>query len=641
MNRLAYLSLNFFAFGMSIELSPLWISLKTASTATIIAFFWGIIIARLMLDFRGKLKGAIDSILLAPLVLPPTVVGFLLLLLLGKNGPVGKFLGLWDIRIIFTWYATVIAAVVVAFPLMYQTTLGAFKQIDYNLIEAARTLGASETKIFWQVMLPLAKPGLISGMLLTFARALGEFGATLMLAGSIPGETQTIPVAIYFASESGAIDQALFWVVLILFISFTVVLAINYLSDYGYRQKKSSTTLVSSPNILARSFASLRMTTRTFNILSKSDRETLDFTFYKDSNKSTELIVIIQKKLANFTLDVSFDSQQQPLGLLGGSGAGKSMILRCIAGLETPDRGQIILNGRVLFDSDKGINLPSCQRQVGFLFQNYGLFPHLTVAENIIFVLSKKQSKLLTKQQIEAQLLALNLQGLANRYPEELSGGQQQRVALARVLASDPEILLFDEPFSALDTYLHDRLEKLLINLLNRFGAPTLFVTHNLEEAYRVCDNLIVLDEGKIIAHDTKDNIFEHPLTFRTAQLTGCKNFSLAMAINSHQVRADYWECDLSLLEAIPANIAFVMIRAHQINFVETAGENTFPGYVVKTTETPHRVTVYLKLNRPPEDDEDYHLQAEVFKEKWQKIKDRPFPWLVQLHPRSVCALTE
>src|SRR6476469_7488102 len=188
---------------MELDLSPLWISLKTSFVATIFAFVAGIGVAGWMFAYRGKGKGLIDGILTLPLVLPPTVIGFLLLLLLGRNSPLGQLLMQFEITIIFSWFATVIAATVVAFPLMYKSVLTAFKQIDKDLINCARTLGASEARIFWQVLLPLAWPGVVAGTIMTFARALGEFGATLMLAGSIPGKTQTMPVAIFFAAEAG------------------------------------------------------------------------------------------------------------------------------------------------------------------------------------------------------------------------------------------------------------------------------------------------------------------------------------------------------------------------------------------------------------------------------------------------------
>lgn len=162
------------------DLSPIIISLKTATTATIISFFLGITVAWWMLNYKGKFKGIIESIFTAPLVLPPTVVGFLLLLLLGKNGFIGQILAKFGLSVIFTWYATVIASTVVAFPLMYKTALGAFRQINTNLLACARTLGAGENQLFWQIILPLAKHGLIAGTLLSFARALGEFGATFL-----------------------------------------------------------------------------------------------------------------------------------------------------------------------------------------------------------------------------------------------------------------------------------------------------------------------------------------------------------------------------------------------------------------------------------------------------------------------------
>lgn len=213
------------------DLTPISISLKTATTATVITFFLGIMAARWMLGYRGKSKGLIESLLTAPLVLPPTVVGFLLLLLLGRNGFIGQILDNFGVTVIFSWYATVIASTVVAFPLMYKTALGAFKQIDANLFACARTLGASESRIFWQIMLPLAKPGLIAGTLLAFARALGEFGATLMLAGSIPGKTETIPISIFFAAEGGAMDRALLLVIIMLAISLGVITAVNYWTE--------------------------------------------------------------------------------------------------------------------------------------------------------------------------------------------------------------------------------------------------------------------------------------------------------------------------------------------------------------------------------------------------------------------------
>ncbi|NEP43927.1 MAG: molybdate ABC transporter permease subunit, partial [Okeania sp. SIO2H7] len=213
-----------------------------------------------------------------------------------------------------------------------------------------------------------------------------------------------------------------------------------------------------------------------------------------------------------------------------------------------------------------------------------------------------------------------------------------QRIALARAFASQPEILLLDEPFSALDTHLRDRLEKLLIANVTNYRGVTLFITHNLEEAYRVCHDLLVIEGGKIVAQGVKQNIFERPPTLSVAKLTGCKNFSRVVARPGDRIEAIDWGCTLKTVEEIPESLSHVGIRAHQIAFVDDPynvsddpDRNIFPCWLVATSETPHRMTLFLKLHEPPTDPQDYHLQAEVFKEKWYGIEKLPFPWGVSL----------
>ena len=213
------------------DFSPLWISLKTAFLATIITSIIGIFISYKMANYKGRGRGLIDGVFTLPLILPPTVIGFFLLLICGKNGFVGKIFMSFNKNIIFSWSATVIAATVVAFPMMYRTCRSAFEQIDKNMISAARTLGLSETKIFFKIAIPLAWPGIIGGLVLGFARALGEFGATLMIAGNIPGKTQTMPVAIFFAVEGGDMNKAMLWVLIIVAISFIMIFLLNYWCD--------------------------------------------------------------------------------------------------------------------------------------------------------------------------------------------------------------------------------------------------------------------------------------------------------------------------------------------------------------------------------------------------------------------------
>jgi len=191
--------------------SPLFISLATSLAATAVTLLAGVAAAALRQNRAGAGAALIDGIFILPLVLPPTVVGFLLLLLFGRNGPLGKLLLQFGTTVVFSWPATVIAATVVSFPLMYITARAALEQVDPHLLQAARTLGASEVRIFREVALPLAWPGVLAGTILSFARALGEFGATLMLAGNIPGKTETIPIAIYFAVEANEIQRAMVW----------------------------------------------------------------------------------------------------------------------------------------------------------------------------------------------------------------------------------------------------------------------------------------------------------------------------------------------------------------------------------------------------------------------------------------------
>ncbi|MFA6808327.1 MAG: molybdate ABC transporter permease subunit [Eubacteriales bacterium] len=225
---------------MELDLTPLYISLKTAFIATVITFFLGILLARWMVFCRGKGKVLIDGLIIMPMVLPPTVVGFLLLIILGKNGIIGQLLNKLGTSIVFSWTAAVITATVVALPLMYKTAKGAFEQIDMNIVDAAKTLGVSNWNIFWKVILPLSYPGIYAGIILSFARALGEFGATLMLAGNIPGKTQTIPIAIFFAVESGDMNTAYLWVAIIMFISLSAIISMNYWNQKQSKYKYNS-----------------------------------------------------------------------------------------------------------------------------------------------------------------------------------------------------------------------------------------------------------------------------------------------------------------------------------------------------------------------------------------------------------------
>ena len=320
------------------------------------------------------------------------------------------------------------------------------------------------------------------------------------------------------------------------------------------------------------------------------------------------------------------------------------MTLRCIAGLVRPDRGRIVLKDRVLFDSAKNINVPSRERRIGLLFQSYALFSHMTVARNIAFGLDRESLEE-RNAKVRAQVNTLQLNGLENRFPRELSGGEQQRAALARALAIEPEALLLDEPLSALDTHLRSQVENQLLETLGAYKGPALVVTHNIEEAYRLGDEMLVLTKGRVAAFGPKERLFVHPPSLEVARLTGCKNFSRARAVSPDTIDAIDWGCRLRISQTSERPIAHVGIRAHHIRFVEgagvTASENTFPCWLTDASETPFRITLHLKLHSEPRPGEPHHLQAEVFKEKWERFKDLPQPWHVCLAPDSLFVLPD
>ncbi len=204
------------------ELSPLYLSLSAAFCATALTFFGGIYAARAVLRLK-RMQWLLDALFTLPLVLPPSVVGFLLLCLFGNHSPVGRFLSEVGVPVVFSWYGTVICAAAVSFPLLYRTVKAAFSQVDPDIISAARTLSISERRIFWRIVLPNQKHSVFAGIILAFARSLGEFGATVMVAGNIPGKTQTMAVAVYSAVQSGNRELAVFWTMLICIISFLFI----------------------------------------------------------------------------------------------------------------------------------------------------------------------------------------------------------------------------------------------------------------------------------------------------------------------------------------------------------------------------------------------------------------------------------
>ena len=252
------------------------------------------------------------------------------------------------------------------------------------------------------------------------------------------------------------------------------------------------------------------------------------------------LQVRIKKKLGNFLLDVDFSMDGGIFAILGASGCGKSMTLKCIAGIERPDEGRIVLNDRVLFDSAKRINLPPQKRKVGYMFQDYALFPTMNVVQNIQAGMGRKPDP----KKVREYITGFQLGGLEHHMPDQLSGGQKQRVAMARMLAAEPEVLLLDEPFAALDSYLKWKMEQQMLELLQKVQTPVLFVSHSRDEVYRLCDTVSCIHQGRMEVIEPVKEFFRNPKTKTAALLSGCKNICAVEAMESHRDGNWLWTSD-------------------------------------------------------------------------------------------------
>ena len=347
------------------------------------------------------------------------------------------------------------------------------------------------------------------------------------------------------------------------------------------------------------------------------------------------LSVEIRKDLGKFHLDVAFESDSGAVtGLLGASGCGKSLTLRCIAGIERPDAGRIVLDGEVLFDSARRIDLPPQKRQVGYLFQNYALFPNMTVEQNIAVGVRDRAQR---RETVRRLLSSFYLEGQEHKYPRQLSGGQQQRVALARILASQPRVLLLDEPFSALDSYLKWQVELELADLLERFGGPVLFVTHNRDEVHRLCRRVCVLDQGRSQVVTPVETLFQAPATLSACLLSGCKNVSRARALPDGRLEALDWGVALDAGQPLPAGLTHVGVRAHYIRPVDGPGPNRLLCRVERVVSEVFSTVVMLST--PGGDQGFARMRIELDKAAWAALGDPERLWL-ELPPSAILPLT-
>ena len=350
------------------------------------------------------------------------------------------------------------------------------------------------------------------------------------------------------------------------------------------------------------------------------------------------LEVNIKKAFKTVALDVAFSAEDETLGFLGASGCGKSLTMRCIAGIETPDEGRIVVNDTVFFDSEKKINLTPQQRKTALLFQNYMLFPNLTVAQNVAAGIEKDVPKEERAEIVKRELKRFGLEGFDSRYPSQLSGGQQQRVALARMLAARPGILMLDEPFSALDAHLKSVLEQNLVSLFDAYDGTVLYVSHDIDEALRFCDRIAVVDAGKIVEVGTGDDLVNRPQSVAGLKLSGCKNATPAIKIGEHRVRLPKWGVEAKTDIPVPddADDLHLGVRAFYLERAGGPGENCYRVRVDRVSDSRFERTVLLgfldrdEKERPTveaNEDEMKYLHQHMF---WRidklKVSDAELP---------------
>lgn len=314
------------------------------------------------------------------------------------------------------------------------------------------------------------------------------------------------------------------------------------------------------------------------------------------------LDIDIRKSFGTFDLDVTFRAQDEIFGLLGASGCGKSLTMRCIAGIETPDEGHIIVNGTTFFDSSRKVNLKPQQRKTALLFQDYMLFPNLTVEDNVAAGIGKEVSRLERARIVDEELARFDVAACRGRYPAQLSGGQRQRVALARMLAARPGILMLDEPFSALDSHLKGMLEQNLASLFDTFHGTILYVSHDIDEAIRFCDRIAVVDAGHIEEVDAGRDLVNHPKSLAAIKLSGCKNVTEARYVDAHHVFCPRWGVALKVLQPVSEDVRHLGIRAFYLQHADGPSENTFLTHVDRASDSRFDRTLLLSfVHREPD----------------------------------------
>lgn len=474
------------------------VSVGSATVATALIGLGGIPLGYLLARVPGRAMAVLGFLVQLPLALPPLASGVLLLFLLGYRSPLGR---LTDGGLTDSFVGIVLAQIFVAAPFVIVAARSAFAAVDPVLEGVAATLGHGRSASFLRISLPLAWPATRSGLLLAWLRGFGEFGATVMVAY----HPYSLPVYTYVAFGSQGLPAML----PVLLPALAAALLMMGLASATSRRASIRGGNTAVPHLA---------------LIQPPDPSNRDQSPRTDVPLRTALTFRFQKQLSGFKLDVGWSTEGRRLAILGPSGSGKSLTLRLIAGLEQPDLGTLKVGSRDLSQ------LPPEGRSIAYVPQNYGLFPHLTIAEHLRFPIGADPDLALY------WLKHLGLGGLTDRLPAELSLGQQQRVALARALVRPVEVMLLDEPFSALDAPLRSRLRRELRDLQREIAATTIIVTHDPVEAALLADELLVLDDGQVLQAGPTEGVFSRPASELVVRLLGAEDVGEGIAVAEDQI---------------------------------------------------------------------------------------------------------
>lgn len=485
-------------------------TLTVAVLSTLLILPPGIALGWLLARRRWPGKALVETLIALPLVIPPVATGLVLLKLFGKHGPLGAFLkAVLGVEIVFTWKAVVVATAVMSLPLLVRAARVAFEEVPERLEQVARTLGAGPWRTFLAVSLPLARRGLAAGAVLAFARALGEFGATVMVAGMIPGETITLALGIYHEVQLGRDGPALVLLGISAALAFAALAVSEWLLRRGPRGELPAAPEEATESTHTEPFA-------------RSQSVSIPQGSRGDASAAPPKLVLegLDWRAGQFALELSAEFGTGATGLFGVSGSGKSTVVELVAGLRRPRHGRIVLGEEILADGSTGRFVPPEKRRIGFVPQDGALFPHLTVAGNLRF--AERRAPLAGRRERRAQIGALlGIDPLLDRAVTSLSGGERQRVALARALVSAPRLLLLDEPLAGLDAPRKVAILPHLRRVRDELGLPLLFVSHARDEVLALCDDLAVLAGGRLLQHGPVTEVLRRPARPEVAHLLG------------------------------------------------------------------------------------------------------------------------